>query len=169
MAIDPKDVDALNNKGNALAKLSESNNIKPTAYHDWQPINKPYSYVYFAFYNDIVASIPNYGIYKDAIQTYDMALSITPDATDILGNKGIVLIKLGYYTEAIKIFDRILSIDANSVIGLYNKGTCLDKLGQHIQAKELHDKALKINPNYTPDYQNRVALVSNDGRLSKFQ
>jgi tetratricopeptide (TPR) repeat protein len=92
--------------------------------------------------------------------------SIDPNATDILGNKGIVIIKLGYYTEAIKIFDKILSIDPNNVAGLYNKGTCLDKLGQHIHAKELHNKALKINPNYTADYQNRIALVS---KLSKSQ
>jgi tetratricopeptide (TPR) repeat protein len=126
-----------------------------------------------SFYNNIpvVASPPvlsslNYGIYTEAVQNYNAALSIDPNATDILGNKGIVFVKLGYYAEAIKIFDRILSIDSNNVAGLYYKGTCLDKTGQHIQAKELHNKALKINPNYTGDYQDRVALVS---KLSKSQ
>lgn len=64
-----------------------------------------------SFYKDIaaVATLPtplNYGKYTEAVQYYDAALSIDPNAIDILGNKGIVLIKLGYYTEAIKIFDK---------------------------------------------------------------
>jgi tetratricopeptide (TPR) repeat protein len=168
LSIDPKHVAALNNKGNALAKLVETTNTKHTEYHDQHPTNKPYQYVYLTSYRDIVvaAATPpnypplNYGKYTEAVRSYDAALSIDPNAIDILGNKGLVLIKLGYYREAIKIFDKVLSIDSNSVIGLYNKGTCLDNLGQHIQAKELHNKALKINPNYTADYQNRVAVVS---------
>jgi tetratricopeptide (TPR) repeat protein len=173
--IDPKYVNALNNKGNALAKLiEESANVKPTEYHDQQPTNQPYQYVYLSSYRDIVvvAAPPpnysplNYGIYTEAVQIYDAALSVDPKNTYVLGNKGLVFIKLSYYTEAIQIFDKILSIDSNNVAGLYNKGTCLDKLGQHIQAKELHNKALKINPNYTADYQNRIALVS---KLSKSQ
>ena len=77
-------------------------------------------------------------------RNYDTVLSIHPNATDIIGNKGVVLVKLGYYTDAIKIFDKILSIDPNSVIGLYNKGTCLDKLGQHIQANELHNNTIMM-------------------------
>ena len=100
---------------------------------------------------------------------FQLKLRLCPEesnATDVISNKGIVLIKLGYFTEVIKIFDKILSINPNNVVGLYNKGTCLDKLGHNIQAKELHNKALKINPNYTEDSQNRVALVS---KFSKSQ
>jgi tetratricopeptide (TPR) repeat protein len=100
------------------------------------------------------------------MQLYDKALAIVPKATGILGNKGIVLIKLGYYNEAILIFDRILAIEPNNVIGLYNKGVCLDKLGEHIQSKELHNKALHINPKYSGDYQNRIAVAT---KLSKPQ
>jgi tetratricopeptide (TPR) repeat protein len=158
LAVDPKYVAALNNKGNALAKLVESANTKPVEYHDWQS----YHYVYVSFYDNVVSSLPltsqslNYGKYAGAVQSYDDALSIDPNNIDILGNKGLALIKLGYYPDAVIIFDKILSIDSNSVIGLYNKSTCFYKLGHHIQAKELHDKALKLDRNYTPDYQNTV-------------
>ena len=84
----------------------------------------------------------------------------SPNDVKLLGNKGIVLIKLGYYKEAIKLFDRILAIESNNVIGLYNKGTCLDKLGDHIQANELRNKALQINPSYSGDFQNKAAVAT---------
>jgi len=161
LAIDPKDVSALNNKGNALAKLVEgaaTANTKPAGYNDWQSVNRPYQHTNVVFYTDI--ALLNYGIYTQTIQQYDKALLIAPNDTIALGGKGIVLIKLHYYKEALKIFDRILAIEHNNVIGLYNKGICLDKLGEHIQAKELHNKALQINPNYSGDVQNADAVAT---------
>ncbi|HET7391231.1 MAG TPA: tetratricopeptide repeat protein, partial [Nitrososphaeraceae archaeon] len=62
----------------------------------------------------------NYGIYTEAVKSYDAALFIDPNATDILVNKALVFIKLGYYEDAIKIFDKILAIDPKNVAGLYN-------------------------------------------------
>ena len=56
------------------------------------------------------------------MKTFDQALATDPNATDILDNKGIVLINAGNYTDAIKIFDKILAIDPNNVGALYNKG-----------------------------------------------
>jgi tetratricopeptide (TPR) repeat protein len=61
------------------------------------------------------------GRYYGPIMYYDKALSINPNATDILHNKGIVLIKLVKYNEAIIVFDKILSLDPKNVAGLYNK------------------------------------------------
>jgi lipoprotein NlpI len=48
-------------------------------------------------------------------------LALDPNATDILNNKGIVLIKLGKYDEAIQVFDKILTLDNENVGGLYNR------------------------------------------------
>lgn len=87
-----------------------------------------------------------------------------PSATDILHNKGIVLIKLGKYNEAIIVFDKILSLNPKDVAGLYNKGVALDKLGKHLEAKQYQNKALQINPNYSPsagtELYNRISAAT---------
>jgi tetratricopeptide (TPR) repeat protein len=89
--------------------------------------------------------------YTEVIKYYDKALSIDPNATNILNNKGIVLLKLGKYDEAIKVFDKILSLDPKNVGGLYNKSIALVKLGKPLEAKVYRQKALQINPKYHED------------------
>jgi tetratricopeptide (TPR) repeat protein len=63
--------------------------------------------MYVSFYKNIAVTLLNYGIYTEAVQSIDAALSIDPNATDLLTNKGIFLMNLRYYQEAIKIFDGI--------------------------------------------------------------
>ncbi len=84
-------------------------------------------------------------------------MALDPNATDILNNKGIVLIKLGKYDEAIQVFDKILTLDNENVGGLYNKGVALDRLGRHTEAIEYRQKALEIDPTYTGDLINRLS------------
>ena len=98
--------------------------------------------------------------YLQTIKHYDKALALEPNATDILTNKGIVLIKLERYDEAIQIFDKILSIDANNAGALYNKGVVLDIEGKGLEAKEYKDKALEIDPNYSGEFFNRVSTIT---------
>jgi tetratricopeptide (TPR) repeat protein len=98
--------------------------------------------------------------YLQALKYYDRALAIDPSATDILTNKGMVLVKMGNYQEAVGIFDKILSIDSNNAGALYNKGVVLDIEGKDIQAKEYKDKALEIDPNYTVEFINRESILT---------
>jgi tetratricopeptide (TPR) repeat protein len=98
--------------------------------------------------------------YLQAIKYYDKALAINPNATDILNNKGMVLIKLGKYDEAIKVFDKILSLNSKDVAGLYNKGVALGKLGKPLEAKVYQQKALQINPKYVSDFINRLSVAN---------
>ena len=95
---------------------------------------------------------------EDALKLYDAALSFQPNATDILSNKGMVLIKLQRYVEANKVFDKILSINPKNITGLYNKGVVLDKMGNTSKAIKYYKRALKINPHYYPKLINRLSL-----------
>jgi tetratricopeptide (TPR) repeat protein len=95
---------------------------------------------------------------EDALILYDAALAIQPNATDILSNKGMVLIKLQRYDEAGKVFDMVLSIDPANVAGLYNKGVVLEGMGNTDGANKYYKTALKINPNYKPELINRLSL-----------
>jgi tetratricopeptide (TPR) repeat protein len=95
---------------------------------------------------------------NDALKLYNKALSFQPNATDILSNKGMLLIKMQKYDEAIKVFDKVLDLDPNNVAGLYNKGVSLEKLGNAYEADKYHKAALKINPSYKPEFLNRLSL-----------
>jgi len=91
------------------------------------------------------------------LKQYDEALLIDGNATDILSNKGLLLIQLQKYNEAIAVYDKILSIDHDNVDGLYNKGVALEKLGMTDESMMYKDQALKIDPNYSPKLINRVS------------
>jgi len=95
--------------------------------------------------------------YGQAVLLYEKALSFEPNATDILTNKGLLLIQLQRYDEAIDTFDKILSIDSNNVDALYNKGVALEKNGMADESAIYQDKALKLDPNYSPEPINRVS------------
>ena len=95
---------------------------------------------------------------EDALTLYDAALAVKPNSTDILSNKGMVLIKLQRFDEANKVFDRILSIDPNNVAGLYNKGVALEMTGNAIEASKYYKTSLRIDPNYKPELINRLSL-----------
>jgi tetratricopeptide (TPR) repeat protein len=108
--------------------------------------------------------------YAEVIKYYNKALTIKPNDTIVLDNKGIVLIKLGNYTQAIQYFDKVLSIDPNNVGGLYNKAVALNKLGKSTEAKVFQEKAQQINPNYSGQFINKVSIVSKtskEGVLAK--
>ena len=94
---------------------------------------------------------------EEALKNYDEALSIDPNAVDVLINKGLILIELLRYEEAIDVFDKILSIDPKNVDGLYNKGVALEKLGMSDESVIYLDQALQINPDYSPRLFERVS------------
>ena len=104
LAIDSRNINALNNKGNALVKLVE--NIRPIEYH-YQPNTSPTPYPSYVIYYYTDLPLLNYGSYTEVIKYFDKALAIDPNATGILGNKGITLMLLHYYNDAVKLFDKI--------------------------------------------------------------
>ena len=169
LTINPTFVDSLNNKGNALTKLAESIDITPVLFDYDNNDNNYYGffktsynklYYHHHHYFALSSSNPNLIPTKldDALKQYDAALSIQPNATDILSNKGMLLIKLQRYDEANKVFDKILSIDPNNVAGLYNKGVALEMMGNADDGQMYQDQALQMNPGYSPDPINRVSL-----------
>lgn len=89
------------------------------------------------------------GNYQDAMISYDKSLSIFPNNTDVLYQKGRCLNNLGNYDEAIIVYDKVLSIDANYSDALKSRGLSLDNLGKTDEAIASYDQALSISPNDT--------------------
>lgn len=97
-------------------------------------------------------------MYDKAMKFYDKALSINPNNTNIMTNKGILLIKLAKYDESLVLFDNILHMKPDNVAALYNKGVALDKLGRHQEAMKYYTYAYKIDPHYKGDFINILSV-----------
>ena len=65
---------------------------------------------------------------NEAIQNFDKALQIDPNATGALNNKGDVLYELGRHDEAIQNYDKVLQIDPNNQGTLSMKNSALKEL-----------------------------------------
>jgi tetratricopeptide (TPR) repeat protein len=158
LAIDPHDVDALNNKGGTLMDLGNYTEAIPyleralaiDPNYKWALDNKGLT----------LADLENY---TGAITYYDKALAIDPKYENALYNKGYDLAALGNYTEAISYYDKALAINPNDTYALDNKGLALDNLGNHTGAIIYYDKALAINPNDTYALDNKGVALDNLG------
>ena len=89
---------------------------------------------------------------------YDKALSLDPNNTNIVINKGILLIKLSKYNDSLRLFDNILHKDPDNVGALYNKALALDRLGRHQDAMKYYATAYRIDPHYNGDFVNLISV-----------
>ena len=78
---------------------------------------------------------------------YDNSLTINPNNTKALSDKGEALLKQKKFNEAIGMFDKALAINPNNTKALSDKGEALLKLKNFNEAITSFDKALAINPN----------------------
>jgi tetratricopeptide (TPR) repeat protein len=184
LAIDPKHVNALNNKGNVLFKLERYReaieqydkvlaidpkhvnalNGKGNALNGLARYTEAIEYFDKALAIDpkYVKVLFNKGLaldklerYTEAIEYYDKVLDINPKHVNALNDKGSSLLKLDNYTGAIEQYDKALAIDPKYVYALFNKGLALDKLERYAEAIEQYDKALAIDPKYVKALYNK--------------
>ena len=94
------------------------------------------------------AALQAAGRMEDALKSYDEALEIDPNATDVLLNSGVLLRDMLRHKEALERFNRILSIDPNHVAALANCGIILTEFKQSELAISMFERLLKINPDY---------------------
>jgi tetratricopeptide (TPR) repeat protein len=105
--------------------------------------------------------------YKGAVSSYDKALSINPNDTDVLYQKGRAQNNLGQYDLALTTYDKVLSIDANYSDALKSKGITLDNLGRTDESLASYDQALSISPNDTGTLFLKGSLLEKLGRYDE--
>ncbi|MBD2380941.1 hypothetical protein H6G39_14025 [Trichormus variabilis FACHB-319] len=131
--------------------------------------------------------------YLEAVAAYNRELSITPDDTATLNNKGLALESLGNlqtqlaqhtqaiqsYTSAIAAYDQALNLAPNYTQTINNKGLVLKNLGdlqtklaQHPQAIQsytsviaAYDQALNLAPDYINALNNKGVALQSLGNL----
>ncbi|WXG45209.1 MAG: tetratricopeptide repeat protein [Candidatus Atabeyarchaeum deiterrae] len=102
--------------------------------------------------------------YEKAIQSYDWALTLKPDAYQVWNNKGNALINLGRPEEAIKCFDKAIQLKQDAYLVWNNKGAALGKLGKNEEALEYFDKAIQLKQDYENVWNNKGAVLIDLGR-----
>jgi len=116
-------VDALNNKANALASLTEP--VKPAFYKDLGVSGKPINYELISITATQNTTSNTTIAYNEIIKIYYKALVIAPNDTTVLTNKGIAFYKMKRYNEAIEIFNRGLKIIKMTLVASIIKGLSL--------------------------------------------
>lgn len=84
--------------------------------------------------------------YEDALNSFNMSISL--DSTEKLAwyEKGFALTKLGRNEEAIESFERAIGIDSNYEDALYAKGKLLFDGKKYNESSEILDKLLELSP-----------------------
>ena len=96
--------------------------------------------------------------YKDALASYDKAITIKPDKYEALINRGIALTKLHRYQDAIASYDKAIAIKPDLHQVYYNKA-CSYALQSNLElAIENLDKAIEL----VPDKYKKLAKTDPD-------
>ncbi len=86
--------------------------------------------------------------YDRAIKNYNLALSYSPDDTNILYNLGTAYLLKKQYLLALNEFEKILAKEPYNKKTLFNAGISLFKMGKIEKAKTLWNNLYRIEPDY---------------------
>jgi len=95
----------------------------------------------------------------EAIEAYDQALRLAPDAVELLNGRACALAELGRFEDALAAFDRALEVNPGYVVAIINRAKALRRAKRLADAILGFDKALVIAPESIP------ALVGMAGSL----
>ena len=135
LELDPKDADAWNNKGYALAKLGRYEEAI-RCFDKAIEIDPKHAVAW----NNKGVTLGELGRYEEAIRCYDKALEIDPKDANAWNNKGYALEELGRYEEAIRCFDKAIEIDPEHEEAKNGKKLAEEKLREQKRKEERERK-----------------------------
>nr|AAR38498.1 TPR repeat protein [uncultured marine bacterium 583] len=94
------------------------------------------------------------GELDEAVKSFEKALAIKPDYTEVNYNLGLTLQELGRLDAAVKSYEQALDIQPDYAEAHNNLGITLKELGQLDAAVQCYEKALAINPDYAEAHNN---------------
>ncbi|BCS93358.1 tetratricopeptide repeat protein [Metallosphaera javensis (ex Sakai et al. 2022)] len=89
------------------------------------------------------------GKYLEAIEEFDVAISINPGYINAHYNKGVILMEeFKWYEYALEEFDKVISLDQNDVDAHRRKADCLYYLGRYEEAAEEYTVVMSFDRSY---------------------
>ena len=89
-----------------------------------------------------------------AVKSFEKALAIKPDYTEVNYNLGLTFQELGQLDAAVKCYEDALVVNPEHAEAHNNLGVTLKELGQLDDAIKSYEKALAIKPDYTEAHSN---------------
>jgi predicted O-linked N-acetylglucosamine transferase (SPINDLY family) len=109
----------------------------------------------------------------EAVEAYDQALRLAPDAIELLNGRACALAMLGRFEDALAVFDRALEINPEYVVVIINRAKALRRAKRLADAILGFDKALTIAPESIPALVGMAGSLreagSNDAAASYFE
>jgi len=107
------------------------------------------------------------GDYERAAASYDKALELEPNSTDLWNNKGKALVNMGRIDEAISCFNKSLEINASNPASLNLLAIALSQgLNKYSEAIIIFDQILQTNPSDFDALIGKGMSLGNEGDLS---
>ena len=92
--------------------------------------------------------------WKNSLDLFNHALSITKDSVQVHNNLGLALFAEGKIEEAMDHYNKAIRIRPTFII-FYNRGNDFYKLGQQQNAIDDYNEAIRLKPNHAGCYYNR--------------
>jgi len=89
-----------------------------------------------------------------AVQSFEKALALKPDYTEVNYNLGLTFQELGQLDAAVKCYENALAVNPDYAEAHNNLGVTLKELGKLDDAVKCYEKALAIKPDYTEAHSN---------------
>ena len=105
--------------------------------------------------------------YRRAIQDYDEAIRLDPQAALAYHNRGLAYGTLGQYERAIEDYNEAIRLNPQNAMAYYNRGVAYHKLGQYERAIEDYDEVIRLDPEYSNAYNNRGLAYQSLGKVEE--
>jgi len=168
LEVEPDQIDALNNRGAALASLGRDEEALASLRKaiEVKPDHVEAHYNYGS-------SLRNLGRYRQALASFERALALRPDYVKAHNNRGAVLEAMNRLEPALAAYERALAIEPEFAEARGNRMRVLCLLERSDEAVASLGRRLARYPNDAQSYFERgriyLDLNRNDGAVSDFQ
>jgi tetratricopeptide (TPR) repeat protein len=114
-------------------------------------------------YNNRGTAYDDKGDYDHAVQDYNQAIHLNPNAEAAYYGRGYAYKKKGDFKRAIQDFDEAIQLNPNFERAYYDRGNAYIDKDEYDRAIQDFDEAIRLNPNNANNYNNRGVAYMRKG------
>jgi tetratricopeptide (TPR) repeat protein len=152
---------AHNNLG--LALFAEGETEEAIAHYNEALNIKPIRPDHILVYNNRGIAYHRLGLYQNALDDLNKAISMKPDYADAYSNRGIVYSNLNRNELALEDFNKAVQLKPDYADLYNNRGVAYAKLGHYQTAIDDFSKAIDLNPDYSDALSKRGVVYLEQG------
>ncbi len=105
--------------------------------------------------------------HEQALESYDRALRLRPDAAAVLNDRGASLIALDRPEAALQSYERAIAAEPRFAAAFSNRGSALERLERYDAALANYNRALALKPDFVDALYNRGNVLKALGRYDE--